>query len=124
MTTVRYKVDFAKSREERRLRARSAPGRERRATGTEKAQPDGQPTCTAMLLAAAYATERKLAEGSLRGFQDVVDLLGASPSWASQVLNLLNLRTEIQEAIIDGQMLVEGRLRKVANVVEWERQRS
>jgi hypothetical protein len=53
----------------------------------------------------------------------VVDLLGASPSWASQVLNLLNLKPEIQEAILDGEMLAEGRLRKVANVVEWERQR-
>ena len=76
-----------------------------------------------MLLAAAYSIERKLADGSLSGFQDVVDLLGSSPSWASQVLNLLNLKPEIQEAILDGQMLVEGRLRKVANMVDWETQR-
>ena len=123
MTTVRYKVDFGKAREERQLRARSARGRKKRAAGSEKAQPDGQPTTTAMLLAAAYAIERKLADGSLRGFQDVVDLLGASPSWASHVLNLLNLKPAIQEAILDGETLVEGRLRKVANVVEWERQR-
>jgi hypothetical protein len=119
MATVWYKVDFGKAKEERKLRARQAVARRiHDSRGTERVATVG-PTAAAHHLAAAYKIERMLANGEIAGFKEAADLLGGSPSWVSHIMNLLNLRPEIQGAILAGEVMGEERLKRVARVVEW-----
>ena len=126
MPTVRYKVNFGTSKKERQLKARRA--RSRRDTGSvnDEISPavtaDDGPTSTALHLAAAYKIERMLASGEIRGFKEAADLIGGSPSWVSHIMNLLNLKPEIQKAVLVGEAMAEGRLKRIARVVEWEGQ--
>ena len=65
----------------------------------------------------------RLADGSIRSFKDVVELLGVSQARASQIFRLLNLAPAIQEAVLMGEnWATESRLRMVAEEVEWGRQ--
>lgn len=126
MPTVRYRVNFGKAKRERYLKARRA--RSRRDTGpvndevSPAATADDGPTSTALHLAAAYKIERMLASGEIRGFKEAADFLGGSPSWVSHIMNLLNLRPEIQEAVLAGEAMPEEKLKRAARNIPWEEQ--
>lgn len=41
------------------------------------------------------------------------DLIGGSPSWVSHIMNLLNLKPEIQAGVLAGEMMAEEKLKRV-----------
>jgi len=127
MATVSYQVNFAAAREERRLRARRAQARGRPAKAAEyqEARADDAPgvTTAALRLAAAYALERRLASGELRGYTEAADLVGGSSGWASRILGLVNLKPEIQETILAGEAVAGKRLVRAGSTPDWEEQR-
>lgn len=96
--TIRYQFDCRQAADERRRKAISrAKVREWR---ERKARPPEGPTTAARMLAVAHFLERGLSDGSIRSFSEAVDLLGVSPSRASQILVLASLAPRIQDGIL------------------------
>lgn len=99
--TIRYPFDFRQAADERRRKAISRA--KVREWQERKAKPPEGPTTAARMLAVAHFLERGFADGSIRSFSEAVDLLGLSPSRASQILVLASLAPAIQEGILLGQ---------------------
>lgn len=84
----------------------------------------------ARLLALAIRFERLLRAGEVRDYADVARLGQVSRARVTQIMNLLNLAPDIQEDIIFmsptakvRQALSERRIRSVAAVPDWRKQR-
>lgn len=89
-----------------------------------------RPTSAAVLLATAHRLDELLCSGQSATLADVGRLIGVTVPRVSQILSLLLLAPDIQEAILDqrglaGRKLVpsERELRRIAAEAEWEVQR-
>ena len=79
----------------------------------------------ARMLALAHYVERLVEEGAVASYADAARQLGVSRARMSQILNLLNLPTRVQEALLLGKIdLSERRIRRLAGRAEWERELS
>jgi len=116
--TVKYTVDFWS----RRVAERTAVPRVEKKEPARRKQPEG-PTYCARLLALAYFLERRLADGSIRSFRHAGEVLGVSHTRAQQILGLINLKPEIQEAVLRGDNdIAERGLRQATRAVMWDEQ--
>jgi hypothetical protein len=77
----------------------------------------------ARLLALAHHWQGLIRDGTVRDQTDLARLVGVTRARVSQVMRLLWLSLAIQEAVLDGEVVVhEKALRKVAGVVLWDGQ--
>jgi len=84
----------------------------------------------ARLLALAHRFEKLIRDGEVRDYADLARLGHVSRARLTQIMNLLNLAPDIQEAILflpaveaGDDPLHERQLRPVVNVLDWGRQR-
>jgi hypothetical protein len=84
----------------------------------------------ARLLALALRLEERLRRGDLASYAEVAELGHVTRARVSQILNLLNLAPDIQEAILFLPRTVRGRdsvilrdLQPIASTSDWRRQR-
>ena len=117
---LRYKVNFGQ------------PGRRRRPTLIRPADdvPAGDGaipaavTPTAKCLALAHRVDLALQRGEVASYADIARRRGTSPSHMNDVAMLTLLAPDIQEAILDGRLLLsEYALRPIALMASWEAQR-
>jgi hypothetical protein len=76
-------------------------------------------------LALAHHIEKKIGTGALRDYAHVAAVLGVSRPRVTQIMNLLLLAPEIQEAILDlpeRSTITERRLRAIVAESQWEAQ--
>lgn len=123
-TTVRFRVKFGGKGRESRLTATtsSVP----RATTCPVADwPAAAPaTPIARLLALAHHIERLVEAGELKDYAEAARLLGMAKSHMTHVTNLLSLASEIQEAILTGELVAtEHAMRPVCSRLTWSEQR-
>ena len=83
------------------------------------------------LMALAIRIHRLVSEGKFRDYAELARLGQVSRPRVSQILNLLNLRPSIQEAVLFLPGIVAGpdpvtekRLRRIAQVIDWESQQA
>ena len=75
------------------------------------------------MLALAYYLERLVERGELKDYAEASRKLGLTRARMSQVVNLLNLSTGIQEAILSGRIKTsERKLRAVTRMPNWAEQ--
>lgn len=80
---------------------------------------------TARLLAIAHAVERLVEAGILPSYSEAARRLGISHVRMSEIMALLQLAPEIQEAILDGRLATTERaLRAVCRLLGWDDQRA
>ena len=84
----------------------------------------------ARLLALAHRYEELVASEAVKDYADLARLMGVSRARVTQVMNLLLLAPDIQEAILDLPRTVRGRdaffegdLRPIVSTPEWSKQR-
>ena len=110
-----------------------ARGRRRLRPGVEPLSPDagaGRVPRVARLMALAIRFEGLLQEGAVADQAEIARLGHVTRARVTQVMNFLNLATDIQEALLFLPEVVEGRdpiserdMRPVMAEVDWERQR-
>jgi hypothetical protein len=112
-----------------------ARGRHRRTAAVEakkpvKAPSPGRVLRVARLLALAIKLENQIRRGELRDFAEVARVGHVSRARITQIMGLLNLAPDIQEAILLAPLVVRGRdplceqhLRRLAAQDDWRRQR-
>ncbi len=90
-----------------------------------------RPTSAAVLLATAYRLEDFLRSGRDSALPDLARTVGVSVPRISQILSLLLLAPDIQEAILDQRGAIDRKLvpseralRKIAAESRWEKQRA
>ncbi len=72
------------------------------------------------MLALAHYVERLVEQGAVKSYADAARQLGVSRARMSQILNLLNLPSTVQERLLIGRVdLSERRLRRLVGTVEW-----
>jgi predicted XRE-type DNA-binding protein len=79
----------------------------------------------ATLMALAIHTDQLLREGQLKDQAELAELAGVTRARVTQVMNLLLLAPEIQEALLFGRGFngaVERELRALGNVADWRKQ--
>ncbi len=83
------------------------------------------------LMALAIKFEQMVARGEVRDYADLARLGFVTRARMTQIMNLLNLAPDIQEAILLLRATTEGRdpiserrLRKLTAIVHWRRQRN
>jgi len=83
------------------------------------------------LLALAHRLRGLLATGTVRDQADLARIAGVTRARVTQILNLLHLAPDIQEAVLDLPRTLRGRdpisevaLRPIASVPEWSKQRA
>jgi hypothetical protein len=84
----------------------------------------------ARLLAVAHAYRGLLESGAAKDYADLARIAGVSRARVTQVMGLLHLAPDIQEAVLDlprtyggADAVLETDLRAVAALAEWGRQR-
>ena len=92
--------------------------------------PEGRVPRVVLQLALAHRIDAMIRAGELRDLADAARALGVSRARVSQIVNLLMLAPEIQEAILDLPMVTTGRdpiseraLRQIVADPDWQRQR-
>lgn len=122
--TVTKRVHFEVGRRGKRsLREGAAPeGRE---------VPGGRVPRVSRLMALAIRMDRLLSEGAAGSQSELADIGHVSRARLTQIMNLLHLAPDIQEAVLHLTSVEEGRdpvtereLRPVVAEVEWGRQRA
>lgn len=121
--SVTKQIHFAtRTRGRREIRSGPAPVPERMPAGTVPR--------VSRLMALAISFEELLREGAVDDQADLARLGHISRARVTQIMNLLLLAPDIQEAILDLPLTVRGRdpitettLRPIAAEVDWERQR-
>lgn len=121
MTTVTLPVRFETSaRGRRRLKAGHAPP-----------PPTGRVPRVARLMALAIKFEAMLADGVVANQAELAAVGHVTRARVTQIMNLLHLAPDIQEAILFLPRVVEGRdpitehdLRPIAAEIDWGRQRA
>ncbi len=103
-----------------------APTPPRRATQADT----GRVPRVTRMLALAHKIDAKIRAGELRDLADAARAFGVTRARMTQIMNLLLLAPEIQEAIVDLPSITNGRdpiteraLRRIVAEVDWERQR-
>jgi hypothetical protein len=112
---------------------RQAHGRRRLQAGPQPepvTHEPGRVPRVARLMALALRLDERLRRGDLASYAEVAELGHVSRARVSQILNLLNLATDIQEAILFLPRTVRGRdpiilrdLQPLASTCDWRRQR-
>ena len=101
------------------VRRRAEVAEKRAAVGEAKA-----PSRVARMLALAHHVERLIEAGELTGYAEAARVLGLTRARLTQVMNLLLLAPETQEALLIGDLKVsEHTLRSVLGEADWEEQR-
>ncbi len=85
----------------------------------------------ARLVALAHRFRELLRSGDAKDYTDLARLAGVTRQRVTQIMNLLHLAPDIQEAILDLPRTLKGRdpicerdLRAIAGVPEWAKQRA
>ena len=93
-------------------------------------EPTGRVQRVARLMALAIRFERLIREGSVRDQAEIATLGYVTRARVTQVMNLLHLAPDIQEAVLFLPLMTEGRdpvterdLRPIAAEINWARQR-
>jgi hypothetical protein len=112
----------------------AAKGRKRMHEGERPAPPTapaGRVPRIARLLALAHRYASLVESGDVRDYADVARLAGVSRARVTQIMNLLHLAPDIQEALLDLPRTLDGPdalhekdVRPIAAVPEWARQRA
>jgi hypothetical protein len=91
---------------------------------------EGRTPRVARIMALAIKLETLIAQGHVRGFADISRLGHVTRARVTQIMNLLMLAPDIQEAILflppitrGRDTLIERDLRKIAAVPDWGKQR-
>ncbi len=122
MTTLTFEahVHFGRSGKRKELRAGPAPA----------APPPGRVPRVARLMALALRLDRLLREGAVPNAAELARLGHVTRARVSQILNLLNLAPDIQEALLFLPPTAAGRdpiilrdLQPIALTPDWKRQR-
>jgi hypothetical protein len=94
------------------------------------AREPGRVPRVARLMALALRLDERLRRGDLASYGEVAELGHVSRARVSQILNLLNLATDIQESLLFLPRTVRGRdpiilrdLQAIASTSDWRRQR-
>lgn len=121
-TTKRYGITFV--REHQALRAK------RPVEQDETPEPPGRVPRITKLMALAIRFEHLLETGAVTGQSDLAELGHVSRPRVTQIMNLLHLAPDIQEAILNLPRVTEGKdpiverhLRPVAAEPSWAKQR-
>ena len=123
MTTVKYKVHFGRVLKPMRNTRDWKKVKRVEKTEPAPAESTDKRASAAQLLALAYFVERGLADGSILDFAEAVAMVGISQSRLSQIMKLLDLKPEIQEAVLLGENRVAERgLRRAAGRPDWAEQ--
>lgn len=104
---------------------------ERPATEPEAVErPRGRVPRVARLLALAHRIDDLVRSGEVGGYAAVAQAGGVTRARVSQIVGLLNLAPDIQEAILELPLVTEGRdsisehdLRPISKVCDWAKQR-
>jgi hypothetical protein len=112
---------------------RQAHGRRRLAAGPPPepvVREPGRVPRVARLMALALRLEERLRRGDIASYGEVAELGHVTRARVSQILNLLNLAPDIQEAILFLPRTVRGRdplilrtIQPLASTIDWRRQR-
>lgn len=120
---VEIKVRFGASR---RGRKQAIVGE----TPPPPAPPPGRTARVTRLMALAIRFEQLIRDGEVRDLAEIARLGQVTRARVTQVMNLLHLAPEIQEAILDLPRVESGRdpitereLRAIAAIVDWRKQR-
>ena len=121
--TAEFQVHFGRGRSGRRiLRAGQAP--------PEPLVADGSVPRVAKLMALAIRCEELVRGGEVGDYADLARLGHVTRARMTQIINLLNLAPDIQEAILYLPRTTQGRdpigerdLRPICAVMDWKRQR-
>lgn len=110
---------------------RREPGKGASAGATAGTDRPGKLPRVTRLMALAIKFEQMVARGEVRDYADLARLGFVTRARMTQIMNLLNLAPDIQEAILFMPPTNEGRdpmsergLRKVTTIVSWTRQRA
>jgi ParB-like chromosome segregation protein Spo0J len=76
----------------------------------------------ARTLALAHKVDEMIRAGELRDLADAARAIGVSRARMTQIMKLLLLAPEIQEAILDFQSVTERQLRRIVAEPGWQRQ--
>ena len=122
--TITAPVDF--SREARgRLRLATQPQ-----PATATARPQGRVPRVARLMALAIRLEAQVRHGELTNYSELARVGHVSRARISQILNLINLAPDIQEALLFLPLTESGRdpihlamLQPIAAAFDWQKQR-
>jgi hypothetical protein len=122
--SVECKVHFARgARGRRRLREGAAP--------LPAAVPAGRVPRVARLLALAHRFEELVREGAVADYADLARVTGVSRARVTQIMNLLHLAPDLQEALLDlprtlsgRDVVTEGDVRPLTATPEWPKQRA
>ena len=119
--TVTKKVHFQRGRRSRKVIQ----------TGAKQPLPTGRVPRVARLMALAIRFDQLIRDGVVTHQAELARLGRVSRARVTQILNLLNLAPDIQEAILHLPPVKSGRepikerdLRPIAAVVDWARQRT
>ena len=125
---VRYKVDFGGGARGDQREAVDAGAELDEANDAPdlQAAPQPQPVSrAARMLALAHHVERLVEAGELGGYAEAARVLGITRARVTQIMNLLLLAPEIQEAILTGRLRAgERSLRRVVREPVWAQQGS
>ena len=113
---VTVRVEVTRGRKGRRRLERAAP----------KPEPPERVPRVARLLALAHHWRGLIRDGTVRDQTDLARVVGVTRARVSQVMRLLGLAPDIQEAVLDGRVDGPGAelaLRATAEEAVWERQR-
>lgn len=123
-TTVVFQLHVQNGRKGRR-ELRPGPAAPR------PAPPSGSVLRVARLLALAIQCEGLVRSGAVRDYAEAARLGHITRARMTQILNLLNLAPDIQEAILflpltvqDGDPIYERDLRPISAELDWKKQRS
>jgi hypothetical protein len=112
---------------------RQARGRRRIDAGPERqasARPPGRVPRVSRLMALAIRFEEQVRTGVLASYAQLADLGHVTRARVSQIMNLVNLAPDIQEAILFLPRTERGRdpihlamLQPIASIIDWKKQR-
>jgi hypothetical protein len=122
--TITAPVDFSrKARGRRRLEMQLQPP-------AATARPQGRVPRVARLMALALRLEGQVRRGALTNYSDLARVGHVTRARISQILNLINLAPDIQEAILFLPLTEHGRdpihlalLQPIAAAFDWQKQR-
>jgi len=121
--TITKNVHFRQGRGHRKVLALGAEPE-------PSAQPSGRVPRLARLMALAIRMDGLVRDGEVADYADIARLGHVTRARVSQIMNLLNLAPEIQEALLFLPVTVKGRdpirehhIRPILTILDWRKQR-
>jgi hypothetical protein len=122
-TTITAPVNFT----------RAAHGRRRLGAGDHAqtaARPPGRVPRVTRLMALAIRLDAQVRSGALASYRELAEMGHVTRARVSQIMNLVNLAPDVQEAILDLPRTERGRdpihlglLQPIASTIDWKKQR-